>query len=204
MAIVIPFIPAILEGLGTALVWGWRAYRIYRAAQTIESVLTASQEADDAAKAKEKEKTAAQTKADAAASADCKNCNEEPECETWRNNIKKALYEAKKPKGLGGTGGGGKGLAQRLCEWVYGTVAGGAAHDTSVDQELTRIDKNLKKLRNSKNRCTGVDELEKEAQEYTQHMSKMERANLPHLPRADFQKFCYDQAVAMAEKVFGV
>lgn len=207
-------IPVVVEGVVVGGAWAYRAYQVYRAARLAAAAAKAAQALEELEAAqstakpddKAEEKTAAQAKADAAASADCKNCNEDPNCEKWRQEIKKALYEAKQPSGAGGDGsGGGKGLAQMLCEWMHGTKAGGGEHTESVDGALNRIEKNLGKLANKKQfRCADSPELEKEVKQYKDAMgSEEKRASIPHLPRADFKKFCYEQALALAQKFLG-
>jgi hypothetical protein len=208
--IVIP----IAIGAAQAGVWAYRAYQVYRAARLAAAAANAAQAleeleaAQSAAKPDDKagEKTDSQVKAGAAPSADCKDCNEDPNCDKWRQEIKKALYAVKQPKGAGGDGsGGGKGLAQMLCEWMHGTKAGGGDHSQSVDDALQRIDKNLEKLADKRKqfRCADSPELKKEAEKYKDALGQGNRDSIPHLPRADFKTFCYEQALALAQKFLG-
>jgi hypothetical protein len=186
-------IPVVIEGVAVGGTWLYRAYQAYRLVKTAQAAAQALEEMEAAQAAAEadkkaKEQTAAQAKADAAASADCKNCNEDPNCEKWRQNIKKALYEAKQPSGAGGDGsGGGKGLAQMLCEWMHGTNPDGSGHAESVDKALERIENNLKKLGNKKQaRCADSPELEKEVKQYKDAMGSKEKRSPP--PEGGFQE----------------
>jgi len=153
-----------------------------------------AEEVDNAAK--EKARTDAQAKGDAAACADGKNCDPDVNCDKWRGNIKRALYGAKPSSGKGD-----KGLAQRLCEWMHGTLPNGGDHDISVTEGLGGIDKNMKKIKNSKHRCPAPTDLEKEVEEY-QNAFK-DPASIPHLPRSDFKEFCYKKALELAQKHLG-
>jgi hypothetical protein len=190
--------PAVWEGLTVAAAWAYRVYRAYRAAKGLEAIIQAQEEAGD--NAETKDKTQAQAKADDAASSDCKNCQEDPNCEKWRQNIRRALYGAKQPKALGGGGGGDKGLAQRLCELMHGT--GDNPHDQNFNDTMAGIEKDLKKLKNKKQfRCNDSPDLEKEANEYLKQAK--DRESMPKIPRADFKEYCYKKAFELAQKFIG-
>ena len=132
----------------------------------------------------------------AAACADGKNCDPDVNCDKWRGNIKRALYGAKPSSGKGD-----KGLAQRLCEWMHGTLPNGGDHDISVTEGLGGIDKDMKKIKNSKHRCPAPTDLEKEVEEYLNAFK--DPASIPHLPRSDFKEFCYKKALELAQKHLG-
>lgn len=193
-----------VEELIAAAVAAWRVYRLARTVQAVaqaaEAAEAAQKEAD--ARAAEKARTDAQAKADAASGCSGGNCDPDPNCEKWRHDTKKALYDVKTPKGIGGAGGGNKGLAQMMCEWMNGTLPNGSDHAKSVEETVRRIEKNLKNLKN-KRQFRGPDsaDLEKEAEPILELADKKDA--LPHTPRADFQQHCVDKALALARKHLG-
>ncbi len=198
-------IPVVIEGVAVGGAWayrGYQAYRAYRAAKALEAIITAQNNAKAEEEAAEKAKTDAQAKADAAAGCQGGNCDPDPNCDKWRQDVKKALYDVKQPKGIGGAGGGGKGLVQMMCEWMNGTLPAGADHDKAVEQALQRIQNNMAKLKNKKKfRCPSTDDLEEEAKPILEQANG--RTNLPHTPRADFQQHCFEKSLAIAKRFMG-
>ena len=193
-------------------IWAYRAYQVYRAAQALaraaqaakalEAVITAQNAAKAEEEAKEKAKTDAQAKADAAA--DCKggNCDPDPNCEKWLEKAKKALYGVKKPKGIGGVGGGDKGLVQMICEWINGKEPNGGGHGKSVEQKVTSFNNQMEKLKNQKHRCPDTKDLEAEAEPILDQANN--KADLPHTPDPDhYQQHCYDKSMAIAKRFMG-
>ena len=138
-AFIIPALPVIGEGLAAAGAWvyrAYRAYRVYQAATTLEAIATAQQQAAQNEKENEDAKTASQAKADETVSSECKNCNEDPDCETARDKVKEALYGTK------GQDAQNRGLAERLCHWLRGPdEALRTSHLKAVQEAASRVEK---------------------------------------------------------------
>lgn len=222
-AVVVIGVEITLEGLAAAGAWAYRAYRAYRVASAAEAVLTQAQEAakadDDA---KKKAQTEAQAKADEAASSNCKNCNEDPDCQTARDKLKDALYGIK-----GVTSETGRGLAERLCHWLHGSDEKlRASHLDAVSQAADRVSNARKwlqgkgdrpvskserstlnkKQKNSKpQNCNQPADLIKDAEELEKMAKEVAdgKSSIQPLPRADFAAACAQDAFGLVKKVLG-
>lgn len=222
-------IPVVIEGIAVGGAWAYRAYQAYRAARLAAAAARAAQAleemeaAQSAAKPDDKaeEKTPAQTKADAAASADCKNCNEDPDCQTARDKVKEALYGTK------GEGAQNRGLAERLCHWLHGTSdAQNSAHKQAVEQAADRVNKAMKWLAEGGDRPVGKKEgatltkkeknkklkdcyvpkdLAQDADDLLKEANAIanDKPTLPRMPRADFAAACTQDALGLVKKALG-
>ena len=226
-------------------VWAYRAYQVYRAAQAAQGVIRAAQAAKALdvivtaqnnaaaeAAAQEKAKTDAQAKADAAASSNCKDCDEDPDCETAREELKKAVYETKDVKNREG-----RGLAERLCHWLHGTDEAerarhlkdllaaavrvakardwltGASADapksatnssTMKAKDKRRIRENAEKGEKLKN-CAASPETIKDSEELEELAREIHggQPSIQPMPRADFAAACAKDALGLVNKAFG-
>lgn len=216
-------------GIGRAGVWGYRAYQAYRAARAAQAVIAAGQALDEieasqsASKPDDKaeEKTAAQAKADAATSSDCKNCNEDPDCQTARDKLREALHGTK------GEDAQNRGLTERLCHWLHGTSdAQNAAHKNAVAEAANRVTKALNWLNGKGERpfgkkegatlskkektkmlkdCDVPKDLAQDAEDLLKEADAIANGNptLPRLPRSDFAAACTQDALGLVKKVLG-
>lgn len=212
----------IAEAVIAAGTWAYRAYRLYQAAKALEAIAQAQDAGKAVEEAKEKAQTAAQAKADAAASADCKNCNEDPDCQTARDKLRDALYGTK-----GDAPDMNRGLAERLCHWLHGSdEALRASHLEALEQAAKRVEKarewltgtatrphgkkegarlskeaKNKKLKNC-NQPQGMMEDAKELEKWAGEILK-ENSPISPIPRADFAAACTKDALGLVKNVFG-
>lgn len=224
LPIAIPVIVIGVEELMAAAAAAWRVYRIVKTvkivAQAAQSVEAAQQAAD--AMAAEKARTDAQAKTDAAASSNCKNCNEDPDCQTARDKLKDALYGIK-----GVTSETGRGLAERLCHWLHGSdEALRASHLGAVSQAADRVSNAREWLQGKGDRpvskserstltkkekaskpqnCNQPADLVKDAEELEKMAKKVAdgKSSIQPLPRADFAAACAKDAFGLVKKVLG-
>lgn len=135
----------------------------------------------------------------------CKECLPNPQCAKWLDEVQRALYSVKKPKELGGDGRGQKGLMQMICEWIHGSLAGGANHEQSVLDAMNTIKNNSeKRLRDPKNKCPVPPEVIKDMDEMIDQAGTLESlSKLLHLPRADFKEHCVEKALQIAAQRLG-
>ena len=221
-------------------IWAYRAYQVYRAAQAAQGVIRAAQAAkaldvivtaQNAAKAeeeaKEKAKTDAQAKADAAASSNCKDCDEDPDCEKARENLKDAVYGIRGEKK-----GVGRGLAERLCHWLHGSdetarathlkdvakaadrVArsrkwlqgtGDAPGNVTKDPTMKLPDKKRIRGRRLNKNCSESPEVMTDAKDLEKLAKEIDagKSSVQPIPRADFAAACAKDALGLVNKAFG-
>jgi hypothetical protein len=222
-------IPVVIEGVAVGGAWayrGYQAYRAYRAAKALEAIITAQNNAKAEEEAAEKAKTDAQAKADAAASSNCKNCDEDPDCEKARENLKEALYGIRGEKK-----GVGRGLAERLCHWLHGTgdnerkghlpalkdaadrvarardwLTGKGDVPKNITDDPTMTKKEKKKLRENKlKNCSTPKELLSESSDLEKLAEEIGKgkSSIQPMPRADFAVACAKDALGLVNKAFG-
>lgn len=157
------------------------------------SIKTTSDEANEGTTAK----TSAPT-----ATGRCQNCQPNDNCGKWLDQVKKALYSAKKPKEIGGDGFGNKGLKQMLCEWINGTNPYGSNHKQAVTDMLTSLNNAYKKLSSPDNGCTTPTEIENDIDKIYETIDRDGSGldDLPHTPRDDFKEFCHQHAASYSQK----
>lgn len=187
--IVIP----IAIGAAQAGVWAYRAYQVYRAARLAAAAARAAQAleeleaAQSAAKPDDKagEKTDSQVKAGAAASADCKDCNEDPRCDRPKKSLNSHLGSdsvRSAPKS------GGKNFFQLVCEQMHGQYGPGSfEHGHHADILKTK----QKQIRDR------MDEVEKwkctvdpETKNRANDALSADIDNLPYMPLTDYLARC--------------
>lgn len=219
----------IAVGVANAGVWAYRAYQVYRAARAAQAVLSAARalEEMEAAQAaakpddKAEEKTESQAKADATTSADCKNCNEDPDCQTARDKLKDAL------QGTKGEDANNRGLAERLCHWLHGTDEGQrASHIPAIQQSAARVQKAMdwltgkgdrpygkkegatlsKEAKNKKLKdCSVPADLKKDTDDLLKYAKEVAdgKTSVSPVPMANFAAECTKAAFSMVMKAFG-
>ena len=230
-------------------IWAYRAYHAYRAAQAalaaaraaqaaqaavraaqaakaLDAIITAQNNAAAEAAAQEKAKTDAQAKADAAASSNCKDCDEDPDCETARENLKDALYGIRGEKK-----GVGRGLAERLCHWLHGTdEAARATHLKDVANAAARVARSRKWLqgtgdapgnvtkdptmklpdkkrirgRRLNKNCSELPEVMTDAKDLEKLAKEIDagKSSVQPIPRADFAAECTKDALGLVNRAF--
>ena len=213
---------------GEAAEAAWTAYRAARAAEALGKLAqTANPPAaqgpdfspqpgagwdDDITKAQQQAAAGAkpqgvavpQTQAtgDAAASADCKDCKEKDpdKCKDARNGIRRKLYGAKKPRGIGGIASDpaqshAKGLAQSICEFIHDAGAALGSHEESINNLLRGVKNEFEKLK--KYNCRIPSDLAEEAGKYTKEAQARFNTRKMTQKITNFQDFCYQQANAL-------
>lgn len=222
-------LPVVAEGVVVGGAWAYRAYQVYRAARAAQAVLAAGKalEEMEAAQAaakpdgKAEEKTDSQAKADAATSADCKNCSEDPDCQTARDKLKDALYGTK------GEDAKNRGLAERICHWLHGTSdAERASHMTAVKDGINRVQNAFNWLTGAGKRpvskaenatmkgsdkkkmlkdCDVPADLKDDTLDLLDEAKKITegKTSLTPMPRADFAAACTQNALGLIKKALG-
>lgn len=177
--------PEIAAAAAEAAAWAARIYRVYKVAKTVEAVTAAqgAEEVDSAAN--ENAKTDAQVKADAAASADCKDCEEDPKCAKPKKSLNSHLGSDSVRNAVKS---GAKNFFQLVCEQMHGAYGPGSLeyqkHLDTLKEKQKQIRERLDQLKRWK--CTIDPEIENRA-------NAAESANidnLPYKPMNDFLAHC--------------
>ena len=203
---IVPAIP-IVEAIGEAAMAAWRAYRAYQAAKALaDAISQAQQQASDDAKPKDTTVPQAQTTSDTAVDSNCKDCKEKDpdKCKEIRNGIRRKLYGAKKPRGIGGIASDpaqshAKGLVQSICEFIHDAGAALVSHEESINNLLRGLENEFKKL--NKYNCRIPSDLAEEAGKYTKEAQSRFNTRKMTQKIANFQDFCYNQANALNQTV---
>jgi hypothetical protein len=212
-------IPAVVEGAVVGGAWAYRAYQVYRAARAAQAVLSAARALEEmeaaqaAAKPEDKteEKTESQVKADATTSADCKNCNEDKDCAEVRDKLKKAVYRIKDKDGAAQ-----RGLAERLCHWIFGKDANDGGHKTQMENILNEVKKlkealegkreykNKKQQKNTLKNCEFPADLKEDLNDLSKAAQEIvDGKNIIRLPRDGFSADCTANALRMVMGALG-
>jgi len=192
----------------------WGAYEALVALGAAITAVAAAIAARDGAKKLAQAIQNAQAKADddaeskaapVTSTTECKDCKPDPNCGKWLDQANQALYAVKVPMGMGGAGGGAKGLMQMLCEWEHGLEPDGGGHETAVVQKLAALKKALSKLQNEKHGCVVPEDVKKDASDVEAIVGKGGKNldSVPHNPRSDFQTHCVAKVLAVAAKRLG-